>query len=115
MNITMKKILFGSIGAIIGGAIFAGIGIITGWLLGLFAIVAGFISGLAIKMGDDNKEGNGILGAIFGLISIIIGYYILNVYFIPFMSFGNFMSEMIKPIDILFILAGIYAGAKAAS
>lgn len=117
---------FGIIGALIGGYIWAVIAMKTGVMYGIIALISVGLAG--VGFGFPTRGGNkgirGLIGAILGLTSIILGYYFIymspinlgaqSIPLIPakYMSFGEFWSIIVGHIDYLFLIIGIYEGYK---
>lgn len=69
---TLLALLFGSIGALLGAALFAGIAIATDRLFGLLAILVGLGAGLGVKMGSQNRG-----GLLYQLMGVSISYIMM--------------------------------------
>jgi hypothetical protein len=93
---------------------------LTGDFYFVFLVVCGAIGGLGFGVPTEgDKMIRGIIGCFFGILAIIIGYYL--VYTMPInigyltvtpaeiMSFPEFLSKFLGPLDYLFMLAGIVA------
>lgn len=92
----------------------------TGDFYFVFLVVCGGIGGLGFGLPTEgDKMLRGIIGCFFGILAIIVGYYFI--YTMPIsigyltvspaevMSFPEFLSEFLGPLDYVFILAGIVA------
>lgn len=120
----------GIIGALIGGTIFGGVGIATGYLLGFIALISGAIPGvlLGYSTRNESKLPRAVIGAGLGFASILFGYYMiyqmaeiaveLPLYKIVYhvrpcevMSFSKFMSNTLEPLDALFFIIGVAESA----
>ena len=134
----MKYILlFGIVFAVIGGLVYGGAAQATGRMLGLVAIVSGALGGLGVGLGAkkarfDNPAVVKLLGVVFGLLSILLGYFFFYVFsglagLIPFDVFmqimfstgtfqyrGRTFPGTLSGIDILFFVIGLYGGYRAA-
>lgn len=123
-----KALLGGAIGVLIGGFVYFLAAYLTGWIVGIVASVSGTIAGFFVgMMGRDlkRKEHLALMGAAFGLIAILTGYfmmYLAPIELIPgysvsaseLMSFPEFMALDFGAFDLLFIALGIYGGYRAA-
>lgn len=92
----------------------------TGDFYFVFLVVCGGIGGLGFGLPTEgNKMLRGVIGCFFGILAIIMGYYFIytmpiNLGYITVspaevMSFPEFLSQFLEPLDYLFILAGIVA------
>ena len=120
---------FGIIGALIGGYIWAVIATKTGVMWGVIALISAGLAGggFGFPTRGGSRSIRGLIGAILGLMSIILGYYFIyispinlgaqSIPIIPakYMSFGKFWSITVGPIDYLFLIIGIYEGYKFGS
>lgn len=120
-------IAVGIVGVLIGALIWKYIAIWTGYMFGAIALISAGIAGgfFGFPTIGGNRGICAIIGAGLGLASIIMGYYFIytssvdigyrTVVPAEFMSFGEFMSVIIGPIDLLFLAIGLYEGAKLGS
>jgi len=120
---------FGIIGALIGGYIWAVIAMKTGTMCGIIALISAGLAGVGfgIPTRGGNNNIRGLIGAILGLTSIILGYYFIyispinlgaqSISIVPtkYMSFEEYWSIIVGPIDYLFLIIGIYEGYKFGS
>ncbi len=124
----MKGLVYGIIGAIVGALIWKGITMATGNMYGLVALIiaalAGACFGFPTRGGD--KTMRMVIGAALGLASIVLGYYLI--YTTPLdigtgaavvpadlMPFDRFWGLIAGPVDYIFLLIGLYEGAKLGS
>lgn len=123
-----KGIIFGMAGALVGGFLWKIIALSTGRMYGLIALVSAALAGVAFGLPTrgGSKQIRGIIGALLGLSSIALGYYFIYTSpmslsaggsFIPasLMSFWTFWRLIADPVDYLFLLVGVYEGAKLGS
>ncbi|NIA11925.1 MAG: hypothetical protein GWP10_19925 [Nitrospiraceae bacterium] len=120
---------FGIIGALIGGYIWAVIAMKTGTMYGIIALISAGLAGVGFGIPTRGGSNNirGLIGAILGLTSIILGYYFIyispinlgaqSIPIVPakYMSFEEYWSIIVDPIDYLFLIIGIYEGYKFGS
>ncbi|MCX9015002.1 MAG: hypothetical protein OIN89_09475 [Candidatus Methanoperedens sp.] len=120
--------VYGIIGAIVGAFVWKGITMATGNMYGLVALIiaalAGASFGFPTRGGD--KKLRMIIGALLGLASIILGYYLIystafdigmGAAIVPadLMPFEEFWSLIAEPVDYIFLFIGVYEGAKLGS
>lgn len=119
-----RLIVGGFIGALIGGAIYAGVAITTGWLVPFLAGgIAGTGVGVAARTGDHEEIGLvKKIGAISGSIAMVIGYFFIYQwmfiegfgYVRQYMSFTTFLGAYIDAIHLIFLGLGVYLGYSVA-
>lgn len=124
----VNGLVYGITGAIVGALIWKGITMATGNMYGLVALIiaalAGACFGFPTRGGD--KKLRMVSGAALGLASIVLGYYLIyttpldigtgaTVVPADLMSFENFWSLIAEPVDYIFLLIGLYEGAKLGS
>lgn len=124
----LNGLVYGIIGVIVGGVIWKGITMATGNMYGLVALViaalAGASFGFPTRGGD--KKLRMVIGAALGLVSIILGYYLIystaldlgmGTAIVPadIMTFEEFWGAIAEPVDYIFMLIGVYEGAKLGS
>ncbi len=90
----------------------------TGDFYFVFVALCGGIGGLGFGVvAKGNKMLRGLVGCVFGILAMLLGYYMI--YTMPLdigftvitpaqvMSFSEFLSVFLEPLDYLFIFAGI--------
>lgn len=123
----IKGVVIGIVAALIGSLIWKEIAISTGKMYGLIALIIAALAGAGFgyPTKGGNKTARGVIGAVLGLLAIILGYYFIYTSPIEFadgtfvpasiMSFGTFWNLMSSPVDYIFLLIGLYEGAKLGS
>jgi hypothetical protein len=77
----LRAMVFGVVAGIIGGAIWFGVRKVTGYEIGLIAIVVGLVVGAAVRKGSDDRGGRAYqLLAVFLTYSCIVSTYIPDVF-----------------------------------
>jgi hypothetical protein len=77
----LRAMVFGVVAGIIGGAIWFGVRKVTGYEIGLIAIVVGLVVGAAVRKGSDDRGGRAYqFLAVFLTYSCIVSTYIPEVY-----------------------------------
>ncbi len=124
----VNGLVYGIIGAIVGALIWKGITMATGNMYGLVALIiaalAGACFGFPTRGGDKNMRM--IIGAALGLASIVLGYYLIyttpldigtGAAIVPadLMPFDKFWGLIAGPVDYIFLLIGMYEGARLGS
>lgn len=114
-------VITGIIAALVGGFLMSLITGLTGDFYFFFLAVAGAIGGFGFgAFTEGNNFARGIIGCIFAVMAMIIGYYFI--YTTPvqiygtsiapssIMTFSEFFSLWLEPLDYIFMLVGIVAG-----
>jgi hypothetical protein len=119
-----RGMALGIVGCAIGGLIFGGVSLLTGYLAGITALVSGAVTGVLFGYGTKglSKQHRMLVGAILGFLSILFGYYLiyqllevpievgsitLNIKPSEIMDFTEFMTTIIEPKDLAFFAIGI--------
>jgi len=113
-------IIGGIVAAIIGAFLLRLMTQFTGDFYFVFLAVCAAIGGFGFGIPTDgNKMLRGAMGCLFGIIAILLGYYLIYVMPInigyaslsasEIMSFQAFLGKFLGPLDYLFILAGVVA------
>lgn len=86
----LRAILFGAMGALIGGAIWYFFVTITEIQFGLIATIVGFAAGFGIVLGRGGARlpGSGILAAALTLVAVVVSHY-----FIVMHILGDYLAE----------------------
>jgi len=120
-------VVIGIVAALIGSLVWKEIAISTGKMYGLVALVVAALAGVGFgyPTRGGNKTVRKVIGAVLGLLAIILGYYFIYTSpialeqgtFVPasVMSFGTFWSFIAEPVDYIFLIIGLYEGAKLGS
>lgn len=124
----VNGMVYGIIGAIVGALIWKGITMATGNMYGLVALIIAALAGacFGFPTRGGNKIMRMIIGAALGLTSIVLGYYLIYttpldtgtgsaVVAASLMSFEQFWGLIAEPVDYIFLLIGVYEGAKLGS
>ena len=80
MKAYLKLILFGSIGAFAGGLIWYVLIILTGWQVGIFAILVGLVVGVMTSIGGGivHLRSIQVISVMLTLISLFFSEYFIN-------------------------------------
>jgi hypothetical protein len=91
----IMAILLGIIGAGIGGAIWAGVAIVTDYEIGLLAILVGALAGLGVHFGSGKVGGMPyqIVAVVLATLGIMIGKYIMVYHFAQLEIISQFGQE----------------------
>jgi len=114
-------IVGGIIAALVAGFLLSFMTQITDRFYFVFVAVCGAIGGLGFGLPTEgNKLNRGLIGCFFAILAMLVGYYMIyltpiSIYSITvspasIMSFPEFLSAFLDPLDYLFILIGIVAG-----
>jgi hypothetical protein len=114
-------IVGGIIAALVAGFLLSFMTQITGRFYFVFVAVCGGIGGLGFGLPTEgDKLKRGLIGCFFASLAMLVGYYMIyltpiSIYSITvspasIMSFPEFLSEFLEPLDYLFIFIGIVAG-----
>ncbi|MBN4076405.1 hypothetical protein JYT16_01670 [Gemmatimonas aurantiaca] len=124
----VNGIMGGAIAALVGGGVWAGVTVLSGWQIGWMAIGIGFIVGYAIRtFGKGMDMSFGVSGAALSLVGCLAGNLFTIVYYIgeeSGMPIGEVFSildmnttiemmlETFAPMDLLFYGLALYYGYK---
>lgn len=98
----------GILGAVIGATIFVLFGYLSGQQFGITALIIGFIVGFLVKLfGKGSDIRFGLIGALFALVSCLLGHYGL-LYMNLMDQTGNSAFEVIKNVDHIKIMVYLF-------
>ncbi len=82
----LRSIFMGSVAGLVGAAIWYGIRALTGYEIGLIAILVGYMVGLAVRAGS---RGRG--GILFQILAVLMTYFWISANYVPdfFMAFDD--------------------------
>lgn len=114
-------ILGGGIAAVVAGFLLNFMMHITGHFYFIFVAMCGGIGGLGFGLPTEgDKLKRGLIGCFFAILAMLIGYYMIyltpvSIYSLTvspasIMSFPEFLSAFLEPLDYFFIFIGIVAG-----
>ena len=90
----VRAIVFGSVGALVGMALYAGFVIATGLSIGYLAIAVGWIIGEAMKKGS-----GGIGGRRYQIVAVLLTYASVSIAYVPIML--HFRNKAVSVMDNL--------------
>lgn len=118
----------GTIAAIIGAAVWAGVTIATGWQIGFMAVGVGILVGFAVRFfGKGETQAFGIVGAVLALVGCVLGNLFTGIAMVAkendlafldtFMSFDysaapELLGAMFSPMDLIFYGIAVWEGYK---
>ena len=123
----LAGIVVGIIAALVAGYLLSLIMQLTGFFYYIFLVICGGIGGLGFGLPTrGNKTARGLIGCMFAVLAMAVGFYFIytapiaidstmTVTASSIMSFQEFLSSFLEPIDYVFMLAGIALGYFAGS
>jgi hypothetical protein len=117
----------GLVGALLGAAVFAIVGIATDHAIGYIAVLVGFLAGRGVHMGARGAFAPSLqllaAGlAVFGIVAskfFMLSYYVIDRLGMSaisgrlFIAFGHVFTDMLSPFDILWVGLAVAAAARA--
>jgi hypothetical protein len=123
----LPALLLGAAGALVGAAIFAGLGIATDFQIGYVAVLVGFLTGLGVRVGARHQVPQALstLAAALAIAGVAASKYMMFAYFATrdnslsmlsgrvFSVFADHIGDMLSPFDVLWVILAAGAAMRA--